>query len=96
MRFWAWVYSGMFQVIKISFRNPDTGEEIKDVHFLGPAAFSKEDFERIKHHNLGDVVTGLVIGAPEDPMKYADTNPEIKDLMDSMADLREELGSKTT
>lgn len=90
----AWVHSGMFQIIKISFRNPLTGEEKKDVHFMGPAAFSKEEFDQLKSKTLGELITAISIGEPEDPMKYAHTDPEIKDLMDSFADLGQEYEDK--
>lgn len=85
----------MIQVVKISFKNPDTGEIVTS-HFMGPAAFTKDEFDKIKQQRLGDVVTALVIGEPEDPMDYAESHPEMKDLMESMADLREEIGLKST
>ena len=84
----------MFQVITLSFKNPKTGEEKKGHHFLGLAAFSKEEFEEIRKASLGEVLTGIVIGEPEDPLKYAKEHPEIKDLMDGVASLQQEYEEK--
>lgn len=87
------MHNNKFQVIKITFNMPDGST--KDIQFMGPAAFTPEEWNTIKKQPLGAIIAGIAIGDPEDPMTYVESDPKIKDLVDGIQELQSEYQQKS-
>ena len=72
----------MVQVVQIGFKTP---EGIKKVQFMGPSAFSKEEWEEVKQRKMEDIFdwNSFAIFPPEDPAEYPD-DEQMKDLKEGI------------
>ena len=85
--------SKIFQVISVDFKNPLTGEVKKGQQFLGLAVFTAEELKSFRESKktLGDMIKNIKIFEPEDPMKYAESDPNMKDLIEGLNQMKSEL-----
>ncbi len=85
--------SKVFQVISIDFKNPLTGEVKKNCQFLGLAPFTLNELREFKKTDasVGDFIQDIRVFSPENPLDYVDEIPEMRDLINGISELGDEL-----